>query len=38
MPALGPQVFYKPNTWMLLGDAKATSDNMKTALAGALHL
>lgn len=31
-------VFYKPNTWMLLGDAKATTDNLKTTLQQALHL
>ena len=26
-------VFYKPNTYMLLGDAKATSDNLKSKIA-----
>jgi len=31
-------VFYKPNTWMLLGDAKATTDKLKGSLAEALHL
>jgi NAD(P) transhydrogenase len=31
-------VFYKPNTWMLLGDAKATSDALKAKIAEALHL
>jgi NAD(P) transhydrogenase len=27
-------VFFKPNTVMLLGDAKVTSDGLNTALAG----
>jgi len=31
-------VFYKANTWMLLGDAKATTDKLKGALSEALHL
>ncbi len=29
------QVFYKPNTHMLLGDAKVVADSLKTAIAAA---
>jgi NAD(P) transhydrogenase len=31
-------VFYKPNTTMLLGDAKATTDSLKAQLQEVLHL
>lgn len=31
-------VFYKPNTFMLLGDAKVTTDNLMGSLREALHL
>lgn len=31
-------VFYKPNTFMLLGDAKVTSDKLKEGVSAALHL
>jgi NAD(P) transhydrogenase len=31
-------VFYKPNTLMLLGDSKKTSDALRVKVAEALHL
>ena len=31
-------VFYKPNTLMLLGDAKVISDGLKGKIAEALHI